>query len=369
MTIEGNDQGSALSGDDARPTAVEQQAPASQPDASSPAPSTSQDPDAIELAAALAAVEAESKGGDQAQQQPPAAPAPTATSAPAPQEPPKASPPPVPYSRFAEVNRQLREQQERAAYLEGALEATRKGNPAPAGRPEQQPPAQAAPVDAASQTAALKAALLAKAAEFDSGAITMTEFEEARVATWEQIQALQRAEPTPAPQRAALMDEIIEETHLTELQKQFPEAAALTEQQASLLAGMAEQMAAANGGVFPGSNKRMTGHPTRDTIILRESVAHLARANAAVLGLKAPPAAAPAGNRQQQATTQPPTLSPAAKARQAKMDMAANLPPDPSGMGTAAEGGFSAAQLERMSDEQIAALPAQTRAAILASTR
>lgn len=368
MTIKTDDLDPVQGADDVRPDAAEQ-APGTTPDTPSQAPAST-DPDALELAAARAEVEAEAKAAEAPQQQseaPPVEQPPAQQQAAAPEK--KAPPPPVPYERFSEAVRKLRAAEEKAAYLEGALHATRGSNPptAPASAGTEATAPQAAPAAAdplASEIAASRASLREQAKRFDRGEITLDEYEGVRADVEDKILALQTrriqaqiaASTAPEP---GIADQAIEETHLGRLYDTHAYAANLSTEQAQALADMAR------------TNLTMAGRPIgtgrKETLRLREEVARLSDVFGPQWGVTPRQQSAPNRPQQQPAQPKPPVLSSTAQARQAKMGMAAGLPPDPAGMGMAATSELTEAQILRMTDEQIMALPAQARMRILNS--
>jgi hypothetical protein len=361
-----NAQGDALANDDARPQTpaapLPDNAPTQGQQPAAPPTIREDDPDLVELRAAEAALQGKQReepadpGQQQpAQQQPPARPAPAA--APAQQQ--QQQPGPVPYDRFAAVSRDAATLRDRVTYLEGAIAALRQGSTAapaaaqqpPQGAPQAQPPAD--PIDA--QVATLRKHVTDAARRHDIGEITLVEFEEQRGAAEDRIAAL-RAEQLRAnmPTQQGLMDQLAEQAHLNQLVARHPYAKGLSTQQAEALAVLATQELA------------MEGNPIRDSSLaeslrLRERVAQLSDTWGPKWGVQ------PSSSPQQQPST-PSTgrvpaapsalpLSPAAAARDRKMQVAAALPPDPASMGMGAPAEISAAQIEVMSDEEIAALP------------
>lgn len=330
-------------------------------DAGAAAPTTARtvddDIDAADLAEArrIAALE---ESGEQDDQQTDPAPA----TAPA-SEPAKPQPGPIPYERFSEVNNDLKKTREELAYLQGqmdAMQAQMAGKaPATDTAPAAQPQPSVAPTDAIQ---AHRASVKEAAAKFDSGEITLTEFEEVRAAAEDAIAELnvQRAAQAAAArqvQQPGFADEAILANHAARLNEEHPYLTAMSGEQLMQLRAMAMAGAQAAG--------RPYGPGPAETMRLRQDVANLSDKFGPDFVPDFKPTARPS------ATTTPKTgggqnLSPSAQARMAKMGMAAAMPPDTSGMGSAGnEDPYSEARIAAMSDEEIAALPASTRARIL----
>jgi hypothetical protein len=361
-----SDQGAALADDDARPQPAAAPDPA-QPDSMVPARAPAFDPDAAELEAAraeLAAAEAEANGGPAAQndsQQEPAAPPPPAPTG-RQQQRPKA----VPYDRFAQQSRELQIARERNIYLEGALAAVRQGGNAATDTQQQSPaqPAASAPTDPIVGQIQQQRQLVQEAARrFDVGEITLVEFEAVRGQVEDQIADLRAQQRQNAPSDS-LADQAIERAHMGRLLGAHPYAANLTTEQAQWLADFATMELAGEGNPIRDGSKA-------ETLRLRERVALLSDRYGPMWGVQ-PSGSSPAAttSRQQVPTQQTPglSLSPAAQARQAKMGLAASLPPDPARFGMGAPSEISAEQIATMDDEAIAALPPAVRNRVLQST-
>ena len=359
-------QGDALANDDARPQQIIDGELAHAPESQSATPTApTTDPDAAELEAAraeLAAAEAAANGRqpDQqnSQQQPAASPPPAPTGGQ--QQRPKA----VPYDRFAQQSRELQIARDRVSYLEGALAALRQGG-IPATDAQQQPPAQpaAAPTDPiASQIQQQRQLVQEAARRFDVGEITLVEFETTRGQVEDRIAELRAEQRQNAPSDS-LADQAIEQAHLNRLISAHPYAANLTTEQARWLADYATMELAGEGRPIRDGSKA-------ETLRLRERVALLSDRWGPMWGVQPSSPQQPATGRSQQPTPQTPgpTLSPAAQARQAKMGLAASLPPDPARFGMGAASEISAEQIATMDDEAIAALPPAIRHRVLQST-
>jgi hypothetical protein len=358
MSVSLTDQGAALANDDARPLPPAADGPADQPDQLPAAPAAADDPDLAELQAARAELAAAEAG----QQEPNDTPQQRAAAPPAPaggqQQPPRA-PKHVPYDRFVQAARENATLRERNAYLEGALAARAGGAPA---APGQQPPAATPPAPAPapttdSQIQALRQQQKDAARRFDVGEITMAEFEEIRATAEDRIAALRDQQRAPAASDS-LADQAIETAHLNRLYGAHPYARNLTVQQAEFLAELATMELAGEGAPIRDGSKA-------ESLRLRERIALLSDTWGPKWKVQ-PSSQQPTG----QQPTQPrqPPMSPTAAARQAKMTMAAGLPPDLSQFGAGGTAEISVSQIEAMDDEAIAALPAAVRARVLPST-
>lgn len=387
MSPEQNDgQGTAL---DLNDTARQ---PDGAPPASAPAvagasdpPAAPSDPDAAEMAAALAALAAEeaAKAGGDGQQpaaQPPAAAAShdaQQDSIPAAAAPPKDQPtkpvPMVPHQVFHRERTGRQAAERERDFLAGkveALEAMGRGTAVPASTTAA--PAAAAPAPAAdpvqAEIDAKQAEINALAEKADMGEISFSEFEKARAPLSQRIAHLHTQQVIAAsmPQQGpSLADTAIITAHLTTLAQEFPHSQLLTPDQAQWLAAREIDKARAFG--------RPYGTDRKADLDLQAAVAAQAEGFFLEARIAVPPeitAAAEAakqrrsGGAQQPKPGQQPALSPDAQARLRKMDMAAGLPPDTAQMGAAGSSSLdlSEASLAAMDDEQIAALPAATRA-------
>lgn len=354
--------------DDARPDAGAPAAPAA-----APAPDPVSDPDMAELLAARAAAEAEDKGGTQdepAAVDPAAAPAPTPAPAPtaeAPKDP--GQQPMVPFARFKQVNDRAALAEQQVAYLQGQVEVLSKGPAAPGGNPPgagTQPPPTPAP-SIADQIAAHRAELKQLATDVDEGKLLYSEFVEKQQDLNDKIVELRVQErtaklapPAPSTPEISLADQQLMAEQVRELETKHPYVKVLDQRQTAFLVNAAKAEAEAAG--------RPYGRSVADTVNLRAHVAALSDLYGPRWGLQ--PAGTQAPGTKPGAAPQPapkPGLSPAAAARLAKMDMAAGLPPDTSGLG-ATQGGADALSEQAilaMTDEEIGALPAAVRAKYL----
>lgn len=351
-------------GADARPD------PGPQQEQNAPSPAQEQlDPEAIELQAARAAVEAEAQGTPgasapaQEQQQPAAPAAPPSTQ----QAPARKPIPPVPYERFKPVVDENRVLKEEVAYLKGANEALRD-------RPAPQPAGDAAPGNTQQQPttppantpeamiAAAEADAMRAAEKFDTGEITAVELSRVQTAASKAIanasvQIAMQSQPA-ARESESVTDQMVMEQHVTQLEAAHPVIRSMTDKQLSFLSDTAHREAEAAGTPYRAGS--------RDTMRLREHVARLATTFAPHWNLTVPAAARPAASPATPPKPGTPGLSPSAQARLGKMDLAAGLPPDTARMGATGQmDTISEASLDTMSDDDIAALPAATRARLL----
>lgn len=356
-------------GDDARPQETTQQQPMETSAAEGHALSHD-DPEAAELAAARAAVEAEERAAaapkEQQDQQQPAA---NAAPVPPQQQQPQ-RPGPVPYERFQQAAHRLRTLEEENAFLKGSLDVLREGRqtgapPAATAVPAANEPAAPAPDSPEAIIAAAEQRAVAAAQKFDVGEITAEELTRVQTAAAKEIATAQvhaaLRQNAPAAQ-TSVTDQVLMEQHVQQLEASYPVLKALNQQQMAFLQRTAEAEAAAAGQPYRAG--------PRDTMRLREHVARLANVFSQHWGMQPQPATA-AGNGASNPTqnpARPSGLTPAAQQRLAKMDMAAGLPPDTARMGQASgTDEISEQQILAMSDDDLAALPAATRARLLST--
>jgi hypothetical protein len=353
--VENNDGGAvAPADDDARP------------DSGTSAPSSTQQPvdiDDLALQQAIEAAEAEERGDDkQAAKEP-------EPSTPEPEEgadllPPEGGsgkqPGPVPYERFREVNKDLKETRDRLAYLEGQMDALKavSGNAPPASAPpaaNQAPP----PASIPDQIKTLRAGLKEAAAAFDAGEISLAEFEDKRGAVEDTIANLNLqvvAELTARNSGPSLADETLLQAHAQTLNQEYPALMVIPKEELQALANMVMAQEARAG--------RPIGDTPQETMRLRTIVAKRAAPYAAAIGIEVSTSTAPSADKKD---TSAAPLSAAAQARLKKMGVAADMPPDTSGMGSpgATDDPYSDARVARMTDDELAALPDATRRRIL----
>ena len=335
-------------------------------------PSEAQDDiDAADLAAALAAAEAEERAAQEAHEAPVGgtATAPEsgegaeATEAPATDDQSQErAPGAVPYQRFRQVNESLNTTKAENEYLKGkveAMEALVKGGGA-LPTPATQAPSQAAPTPVPpDQIKQIREAIEAEAEKYDRGEITLKEYEKFRGEREDQIRALELQRVTDAVARQAaapsMADEAMLAAHAQALDQQYPYLQVMSHEQLLRLRDMAIVEAQQAGRPF--------GSTAQDTRRLREAVAQLSVGFGPAWGLTLPQTpSAPNTQSPSGSNAGRPALSPAAQARQRKHDMAADMPPDTTHMGSAGnQDTFSEQRIAAMTDEEILALPATVR--------
>jgi hypothetical protein len=275
---------------------------------------------------------------------------------------PKAPPPPVPYERFAEVNAAYRQLADKTAFLEGQISlyqqgvvgrvpdaSTSAGQPAPQpGRVEQ------SPVD--QQIASLEEQLVGLAEKYDAGELSLKDFKLAELKVTRQHTTLvsQQAASISAqasPQRA-YADELLLEQISANLEAQNPYLRVMPDNMIVVLKTMAEQEAALLGQPY--------GSGTAETARLRQHIAVLS----GQYGPRWLPNV-PVQPSAPTATANP--LSAQARSRADKLTLASTLPPSPSAMGqnAASTGRLTDADILAMSEEDLMALPAETRRQIM----
>jgi hypothetical protein len=264
--------------------------------------------------AELAALEQAANSGEQPTEQPSAEPAPAAAAPAAePAAEPEAEPTEpdgeqprgkdgkwIPKARFDEQVQREREKAEAlaaAAYWKGQAEALKAGGVKPAGE---------APPTPEQETAALEAAILQKATDFDEGRIGMAEFKRFERQATQRIDAL-RAPAVPA---AAPADMRLQELTMA-LPERFPIIQRLTAAHVTALQPLAEMELASEGVALGGD--------PRSSYLIRERIAQLAQARWG--NAPQPPAS----------TTRQPNV----KAAQDKLALAARMPPTLTKTGTA----------------------------------
>lgn len=242
------------------------------------------------------------------------------------------------------AERKARQEAERqAAYLQGQLEAMKAVM-------QPQEPKKAEPVvDPVEQRMTeIEAERVALAEQFDEGSLSAKQWEEQRRALEREERKLwsEQQNQTQQNQAPTIANDAVMENHLTQLEAKYPVLGKLTQEDLAPLKDLAYRQAAMSGKPIP--------QGAVGTMQLRERIAILASNAYGIPPVQQPAPAAP----------KPPALSPQAQARDAKMNMAATMPPDVSSMGAAGSGtGLSeaefAARLEMATDdEQIALLEA-----------
>lgn len=333
--------------DDTRPDDTPQltpdQTPAEAPQTPEP-PVDEEDVDALELRAAMEAAQAEKAastgepGEDQGANSDPSTP-----NADEGKQDPKAAVPMIPKPRFDEVNRQAQEAERRAAYWQGIAEASRQ---APAG--QQQPPAQA-PQPTPDPLETNRNQILDLAKKFDEGELSMAEYKQKELELYQQRDEILLQRARPQQPQISLADQHFINSQTEAMAKAHPYVDLVSDQQFQQLVNLAKIE-------LQGTQwAQMQAGPAKD-MMLKEKVAVLSDQFGPVW--VGPLQQQPATNGQQ-------PLSPQAKARQAKLDLAAQMPPDLSAMGGGAVAQAPSPQaIENMDEEAILALPASVRQAV-----
>lgn len=334
-----------------------------------PAATVTADPDDLELEQLRTAAKAEETAGQGQSGEGEGGATPAAAPTPQPDQ-PRAPAPMIPKARLDEVLRQKEQSELEAAYWRGQAEARQTPQAPAPGSPQQQQPA---PVDGPEQKlAGIHARQDQLAKQFDDGEITLADFtRQNRELTNEELVLREEqlvAKVRPAAPAQGQADELYLETMTAKLEEEHPwvqvfDQVGTKSDWAYLKTRAIENLTERNIDPSKGSMGKFE---------LRREMAKLAdelgpslvaqRAKASGIAIPGQPAAAPA------AGTQRPNLSPAAQARAAKLNMAADAPPDVTSMtSSGTDIGYTAAQLEGMSDEDIANLPASVKAKILSS--
>lgn len=298
----------------------------------------------------------------------------------------------VPYERFREVYQTAREREQEIAYLRGVMEARGLTPGAQGQQPQPQQPAQgnqqqpAAPQQPPQQdqrqlVQAVRQKVLDAAKQYDEGKITLADYKQIELTAqdaetrikeqayqrWVQQQLAAAKPQQPAQQQPqgieafSLADQRLLDEQARTLEAEHPYLQHLPDDRMETLVDFAYREAAASG--------RPYGSGAAESYRLREHVAQLSDA----FGPRWLPNVqvqqqSPQQPAVQQQQTQKPALSPQAQARVQKMAAASQHPPNVNGMG---QGGHSTplpapGQVESMTDEEIAALPAETQNRILA---
>lgn len=271
----------------------------------------------------------------------------------------------VPKARLDEALRHAAQLAQEVAYLKGAAEA-RTAQPVSQGQPQppQQPPA--------NPYGAIEAAIVTEqdrvvqaAGQFDEGAITMVQFKAVEMQAQNNIASLrervmlhvvQAQQPAPT---TSLADQDILNRHQAQMEETHPWVTSLTNAELQHLAKVARDEFAALG--------RPIESGPHETIRLRGRVAQLATKFGPdwYPGRQvAAQAAPPAGGTQTQPSNQQPQRG---QQGATKLNLALNHPPQTNRAGTGANADVvTLDQVGRMTTEEIAALPAGTRARLLA---
>lgn len=332
------------------------------------------DLDDLEVANALKAAEEEEKARAQPAAQP-AAPA-TASSQPQAQPAPATTPTPtepsgemIPRSRLNQEIEKHQQTRELLARKDGEIEGLksalqRGGTPSTAPQPQAKDPA--------TEIKDVRAERLALAKRYDDGEISYVELQSGIDALNDREEAARdkirdakytRETPTaPAPSSDLLLDERTEQ-----LEQSHPYVAELSQRDLEFLTVKACEQLIAEGKDVPLDRQ----WNARESLMVRERVAQLSDTlgpgltgkQIAKPAASTAPAAQPSG---QPAAAKPAGLTPQAQARKAALDKAANAPPDLSQVGsTQPLSEPTEAAIEAMSEDEIARLPASTRAKYL----
>lgn len=305
------------------------------------------DPDAIALAQARAEIEAEAGNtpAPKPVEQPPADQVAAAQevkpeqTAPAPKpDQGKRGGPMIPKERFDEVRQQ-------AAYWKGVAE----------GRASNQPQTEAAPVEQAKPAdplAEIEAKRLALADRFDAGEIGMKQYaQESGALDREVIRIAAETAKAAVPQQQPADDLFLDQI-TADLEAKHPYATMITAPEDWAFIEAKAAAALKEAGV------RLDQGPRSD-LALRQKMAELTDVYGPTLTGKTlqPQPQQPVPNGQK------PGLSPSAQAHKDKLELAARMPPDVSSLGAtgAGKGEVTEADIERMTEEEIAALPRSIR--------
>ena len=269
----------------------------------------------------------------------------------------------IPKVRFDEA---VSKAQQEAAYWRGKAEALTQVAPAQ-GQPTQQAPAQATHEQ---QLAEIHKAQDDLAAKFDAGEITRAEEARQLRALANQEQAIREAQLAaryqPAPQQSG--GDLYLQERTAEIEQDHPWVNVLekvgTQKDWDYLRDLAVDDCIARG-IDPRAGDL-------GKLELRKAVATLAdKYGPALWGDKAKAKGIPLPGTQPQQQPAPGGLSPTAKARAAKLELAGSAPVDiqsMTGQSGTSSGVPSASQIEAMSDDQIAALPKAVQDKILGIT-
>lgn len=302
----------------------------------------------------------------------------------------------VPKARLDEALQKEREAREEAARLRGRLEALEASTRQPAPGTAAPPPAQApAPTgqmtgpngevrratdaerqERAAQIADLRSRALALADQFDQGEITMRAYvegshqlidAETAIRETDLAQFLLSSVPRPPAPQIAYSDQALLNEQLGQLQQEFPWVAVLNADQTTFLADTATREAASRGAPY--------GQGVQETMRLRRHIAELAQdfgprwypgvdpVQLLNEGNQAPSPAAPrpaAPASSSPAAPTPPASRPAPR-------VIGQHPPDVHNLGNpnSRNGEVTEADVDNMSTEEIAALPASVRERLL----
>lgn len=217
--------------------------------------------------------------------------------------------------------RAARQQAEREiAEMRGYIAALQDG-----AKPQEAAPPEPTPAET---LASLREEQRKAAALFDDGDLTTVEYETRRQEIDDKIYEVReslRPQPSPAPTQAPMMDSRVEE-NLIELNKQFPVLKVLDAGQLAPFEQQARANAEAAGQPFSSG--------ALETMRLHKAIAEAAHAYYAQFFPSAPAPVTPKGE-----------LSPDAKAREAKLEVARTQPPNTTQMGSTDSGPMNEAEL------------------------
>lgn len=378
----GNDTALPTPQDQPTPTAPTNE-PAAAADAQAAAV-TSVDPDEADLNAAKAEAQAEKASdgategqaaeGQQSSDQQPAAGAQQQDQQPG----QKAQVQMIPKPRFDELAQDRDRARQEAAYWQGVAKAREQQVAAPAQAGQQQQPPQQAAQTPEQKLTAIQTEVEALAQRFDNGEITMAEFTKAQRALNDREFALreeQLAAKLKPAQAQPQSDELYLNTLTAQLEDQHPWVSVMDQVGTDAEWEFLKTRAIENlvqRGIDPTAGANGRYELRKEISVLCDDLGPaLVGKRAQDKGLTLPGAQAPTQNRQQQQQQQPP-LSPQARARQNKLNMAAGAPPDIAGMhghnGATPGAPPSDVAIEAMSEEEYDKLPASTRQRLLGIT-
>lgn len=326
------------------------------PPAADAQPAAPLDPDDAEVAAAHAAAEAEAKPAAAAAE--PAQPAAAAPAAAA----PAGEPITVPKTRLDDVLAQGRAKDAEIARLAGVVEGMKLAAPKSAATPAAEP---AAPTDTVQ---AVRTERLALAEKFDNGEISMKQLRSEEAKLDDREEAIRDAKNAAnlrniQPSQEPVGDLRLEE-RTAELEAAHPYASApevTNDAHFMFLWEEAHRQLQTEGANLPTAAGQR--YSPAQQFAVRERIAVLSDTYGPLWGAKpaTPTAAAP----KPAVTTTKPAPGSVAAARAAKLDAAQAAPPDVNRLAQAGQAELTDSQIETMSDEEIAALPASVKARLL----
>lgn len=338
--------------------------------------------DAENLRAALAEAEAEEAAGAAGRPQPQRQPA---TQQAQPQQPPAATETPQPGPAFAKLRNENRALRERAAYLEGLVKGAQPGG-VQQPEPQAQPQSPAAPSmdEVFAQTrariqaelATVEGRIMALADKLDNGELTNRQYVEQELLLRRDMQTLYLEDfaawvksqiPQPTPQ-VSLADEMLLENQIKSLEARFPWSTVLSDEELHRLARIVEADYAGRG--------QPLANGARKTYLVRQGVAELAQ----VFGPRwhpeiqvqqpQPEPQQPLPQNSVAPPAQPTRPQPTPQATRnaavrGKMELAAGHPPATNGAPASGMPGVTEGDIDNMTQEEIMALPPQTRNRLL----